>query len=232
MLSVTGSRERLAATYLMGDVLSMSNESPNSFSNDPRLNQIIARYLEAFESGDAPDRGQLLSNHPDLAESLSAFFSEHDRLRKVADATSDALSETPTIAPTAGASEEHTVPPSADAGSTEDVTIAPRSATDGKRMVTGWRDRSLSIWDAETGAPLVRLSTHPDAVSKVAFSADGRRIISFSSQGIQLWDALRVSRCRCCPRLIWSVIGGIPATEAFAPSKPTGPPVSGEPNLA
>ena len=49
-----------------------------------RLNEIIAEYLEAVETGNSPDREQLLAAHPDVAEELQSFFAEHDQLRAAA----------------------------------------------------------------------------------------------------------------------------------------------------
>ena len=40
----------------------MPSESPKSYSDDPHLNQVIAAYFEAFETGNAPDREQLLAD--------------------------------------------------------------------------------------------------------------------------------------------------------------------------
>lgn len=43
-----------------------------------QLDQIIAAYLQAVETGNAPSREQLLAEHPELAEPLKDFFTQHD----------------------------------------------------------------------------------------------------------------------------------------------------------
>src|SRR6267154_896043 len=62
---------------------------------------------------------------------------------------------------------------------------------DGKRIVTGSYDKTIRLWDAETGEPLrAPLEGHEHWVSSVAFSPDGKRIVSGSyDKTIRLWDA-------------------------------------------
>jgi tRNA A-37 threonylcarbamoyl transferase component Bud32 len=55
-----------------------SNE-PTSAAGDP-LDALIADYLQQVEAGNVPDRESLLAAHPELAERLSAFFVDFDRL--------------------------------------------------------------------------------------------------------------------------------------------------------
>jgi len=45
---------------------------------EQRFNEIVAAYLEAVESGEPADREDLLRSHPDLVDSLTAFFAGQD----------------------------------------------------------------------------------------------------------------------------------------------------------
>jgi WD40 repeat protein/tRNA A-37 threonylcarbamoyl transferase component Bud32 len=49
---------------------------------------------------------------------------------------------------------------------------------DGKRILTGSRDRTAQLWDAETGQPIGRPLVHPDPVWAVAFSPDGKTLLT------------------------------------------------------
>lgn len=57
--------------------MSREGNDPNSV----RLSQVIADYLAALASGSAPDRGELIELHADLADGLRSFFSNHDWLK-------------------------------------------------------------------------------------------------------------------------------------------------------
>jgi len=60
----------------------------------------------------------------------------------------------------------------------------------GRRIVSGSCDRTVRVWDAETGAELAVLRGHEGDVLVVACSPDGRRIVSGSADGtIRAWDA-------------------------------------------
>ena len=61
---------------------------------------------------------------------------------------------------------------------------------DGRRMATGSWDRTVKVWDAETGAALVTLQGHTSSVNGVSFSPNGQRIASASADGtVKVWDA-------------------------------------------
>jgi WD40 repeat protein len=66
----------------------------------------------------------------------------------------------------------------------------------GKHIVSGSTDRTIRVWDAQTGNPVLGpLKMHAGVVYSVAFSPNGRRIASGSSDKIILvWDALTGKR--------------------------------------
>src|SRR5947209_7493721 len=68
----------------------MAEETGEATDNERRFNEITAAYVLAVEAGRAPDRGELLARHPDHAAELRAFFSDHDRLNRLAAGLRDA----------------------------------------------------------------------------------------------------------------------------------------------
>ena len=45
---------------------------------EQRVQELIADYLEAARTGQAPPREQWLADHPDLADDLKRFLDNHD----------------------------------------------------------------------------------------------------------------------------------------------------------
>src|ERR1700743_371315 len=62
---------------------------------------------------------------------------------------------------------------------------------DGKRIVSGSEDKTVRVWDAETGEVVLGpLQEHSGSVWSVAFSPDGKRIFSGSEdETVRVWDA-------------------------------------------
>src|SRR5438445_10467082 len=48
------------------------------------LDQILAVYLDAERTGQAPDPEELFRQHPELADELQSFFTDRDHFRKLA----------------------------------------------------------------------------------------------------------------------------------------------------
>ena len=62
-------------------------------------------------------------------------------------------------------------------------------SVDGSKVVSGSYDRTVKIWDAESGAELNTLSGHSNTVLSVAVSADGSKIVSGSYDGtMKIWN--------------------------------------------
>jgi WD40 repeat protein len=59
---------------------------------------------------------------------------------------------------------------------------------DGRWALSGSHDRTLRLWDIETGSEVDRYAGHTDAVEPVAFSPDGRFAISGGrDRTVRLW---------------------------------------------
>src|SRR5436309_1374319 len=53
-------------------------------SGDSRVDETIAAYWKAVESGQAVDRHDWTARHPDLAEELEAYFADFDQVDRFA----------------------------------------------------------------------------------------------------------------------------------------------------
>ena len=63
-------------------------------------------------------------------------------------------------------------------------------SSDGRRLVSCSWDKTVRVWDADTGAALHTLEGHSEGVNSVTFSPDGRRLASCSDdKTVRLWDA-------------------------------------------
>nr|VFK54837.1 MAG: WD40 repeat [Candidatus Kentron sp. TUN]VFK59935.1 MAG: WD40 repeat [Candidatus Kentron sp. TUN] len=65
------------------------------------------------------------------------------------------------------------------------VTFSP----DGRRLLSGSRDKTLKLWDVASGREIRTFKGHSAGVLSVAFSPDGRRALSGSyDETLKLWD--------------------------------------------
>ncbi len=62
----------------------------------------------------------------------------------------------------------------------------------GRRIVSGSFDRTVRVWDANSGQELAVLCGHEGGVWSVLFSPDGGRIASRSNDStVRIWDAVQ-----------------------------------------
>ena len=63
-------------------------------------------------------------------------------------------------------------------------------APDGKQVLTGSRDLTARLWDAQSGKELRTFTGHSQWVTSVAFAPDGKRVLTGSSDSTtRVWDA-------------------------------------------
>jgi eukaryotic-like serine/threonine-protein kinase len=73
----------------------MTHESNPSTERQQRLNEVLAAYLEAVESGKQPDPQEWLARYPDLASELTEFFANQERMANLAAPLKAAAPEIP-----------------------------------------------------------------------------------------------------------------------------------------
>ena len=70
------------------------------------------------------------------------------------------------------------------------VVLSVSFSPDGQTLVSGSSDKTLQLWNANTGKHIRTLKGHKNSVFSVAFSPDGETIASGSwDRTLRLWEA-------------------------------------------
>jgi len=99
--------------------------------------------------------------------------------------------------------------------------FAAAFSPDGRHLVTGRRDRTVHVWDANDGRSIRPLGTHDGPIRAVVFSPDGRHLATTSADGeVKLWDATRLGEKQepnKPPRTVRAHSPGVGVNVAFSP---------------
>jgi WD40 repeat protein len=69
-----------------------------------------------------------------------------------------------------------------------DRVISICFSPDGKTLASGSRDKTIKLWDVETGKVRLTLEGHTNWVTSLAFHPDGDRLASGGDITVRLWD--------------------------------------------
>ena len=157
--------------------------SPAGHGREPR------RVLEAFDAARAREQ-HLLRSEPGLC-----FQQLHNRLQWESPPVPELLHSVRARRAAAGRRSVWTRWPFPEGpirleltGHTEGVNGCAVSP-DGRRVVSASWDKTLKVWDLETGAEPATLTGHTGGVHGCAVSPDGRRVVSAShDRTLKVWD--------------------------------------------
>ncbi|MCA2689583.1 MULTISPECIES: WD40 repeat domain-containing protein, partial [unclassified Microcystis] len=70
----------------------------------------------------------------------------------------------------------------------DSVVTSVNFSPDGKTLVSGSGDKTIKLWNVETGQEIRTLKGHDSVVSSVNFSPDGKTLVSSGDNTIKLWN--------------------------------------------
>src|SRR5215471_17937289 len=77
----------------------MGTEPVGLPDRETRVDEVIAEYLRNAETGRVPDREDLMTRYPDLADDLAEFFADRDRIERWARPFREGASPSPLPCP-------------------------------------------------------------------------------------------------------------------------------------
>jgi GTPase SAR1 family protein len=100
-----------------------------------------------------------------------------------------AACQPPDVAAVLGIERKGEVQPTTVLNGHKDQVQGVAISADGRWAVSGSADKTVRVWDVETGECLATLEGHTQSVYGVAVTADGRRIVSGSfDKTVRVWD--------------------------------------------
>ena len=92
------------------------------------------------------------------------------------------------------------------AGHTAEITSVLYSP-DGKTLASGSMDKTICLWDTQTGKHIRTLEGHTDVVNGISYSPDGKTLASGSEDStIRLWDIQTGKHLRTLKEDRWQVL--------------------------
>ena len=97
--------------------------------------------------------------------------------------------------------------PVRDLAETQDVVFAVAFSPDSKKIATAGADRTIRVFEVETGKLLTQIEDHADWIFAIAFSPDGKRLASASRD--KTCQGLRPRKERVAGDVSWSCSAGL-----------------------